>query len=259
MSDFLETIRESVLTRVQHMRIEERGTIVNTIDFCEMFRQTKSPIFISEIKFSSPSRGVIYRGDLSPVQIAAQYKQHGAHALSVLTEPSFFKGDIEYIRQIRTQLPDCPILLKDFVLSPLQIKQAQVYGASAVLLIVGFLEPALLRVLHAYALSLGLTPLVEVHDAAELEVALTLQPKVIGINNRNLKTLKIDLNTSRALIPLIPEEIFTVCESGIDSVSAIQEMSALGFDGFLIGSHLMQSAHPGEALAALLQSNNHEG
>ena len=117
----------------------------------------------------------------------------------------------------------------------------------------------MLRELYDYAMSLGLTPLVEVHDADELSVALALNPRVIGINNRNLKTLKIDLDTSRQLIQLIPDPIFTVCESGIGSLKEMNAMAAKGFDGFLIGSHFMQTNHPGEALGELLKGGEHAG
>ena len=233
------------------MQVEEIEPKIRP-DFCKIFQNDK-PVIISEVKFASPSRGVIYQGNLSPVQIAHEYLHNGASALSVLTEPDYFKGDINYIRQIRASLPDCSMLLKDFVLAPIQIQQAHAAGANAVLLIVGFLDRTLLHELYAYALSLGLTPLIEVHDADELELALSLKPKIIGVNNRNLKTLKIDLETSRTLIKSIPDDIYAVCESGLSTLAEIQSMASLGFDGFLIGSHMMQSDHPGEALGNLLQ------
>ncbi len=226
-------------------------------DFCEIFRNKQASAIISEIKFASPSRGNIYLGPLNHIQIAERYMTHGASALSVLTEPDYFKGDIQYIRDIRETLPECPILLKDFVLAPIQIKQAQVFGANAVLLIVAFLEPSLMSDLYDYAISLGLTPLIEVHDEDELAQALTLRPKIIGINNRNLKTMAIDLETSRRLIRQIPDDVFAVCESGIATRADIVDMRERGFDGFLIGSHMMQSNDPGEALSALLQRESH--
>ena len=256
MRYFLDEIRAHVLKRVANMKVEARNEN-SPSDFCSIFKDRSSPVIISEVKFASPSRGAIYHGDLNPVQIAKEYLQHGAGALSVLTEPDFFKGDIDYIRQIRAAIPSAPILLKDFVLAPIQIQQAHVFGANAVLLIVGFLEQALLHELYAYAISLGLTPLIEVHDADELERALSLNPKIIGVNNRNLQTLMIDLETSRTLIQLIPDDVFAVCESGITSLAEIQSMTALGFDGFLIGSHMMQTNHPGKALQDLLREPSH--
>lgn len=256
MSHFLEKIRPHVLKRVEQMEVIHQE-IFNSMDFCTIFHNQTTPVIISEIKFASPSRGVLYHGDLNHVQIAQEYKDHGASALSVLTEPEFFKGNIDYIDTIRHALPTIPILLKDFVLAPVQIQQACLFGANAVLLIVDFIEQSLLRDLYDYAVSLGLTPVVEVHDAAELERALLLNPKVIGVNNRNLRTLAIDLETSRQLIQQIPSDVYAVCESGISHLSEIEAMTSLGFDGFLIGSHMMQTAHPGEALGELLKGEHH--
>lgn len=254
MSHFLDKIRSHVLARIEHMSVPE-DVVVNPLDFCTIFQNKKSPVIISEVKFASPSRGVIYHGDLNHVQIAQQYMANGASGLSILTEPDYFKGDINFIRDIRAALPTSPILLKDFVLAPIQIQQARAYGANAVLLIVGFMEQSLLVDLYAFAVSLGLTPLVEVHDEEELDRAFMLQPKIIGVNNRNLKTLSIDLETSRRLIQRIPEDVFAVCESGIDTATEIDAMMAIGFDGFLIGSHMMQTMQPGEALEDLLKKD----
>ena len=258
MSNFLDEMKAYVHARV-HMMSEPTDVRCNPTDFCEIFRHASKPTIISEVKFASPTRGVFYPGTLSPVQIATEYWDNGASALSVLTEPHFFKGNIEFIRQIRAALPNCPILLKDFVLDPMQIKQARAMGANAILLIVGFLTPSLLRELYDCVVSLGLTPLIEVHDADELEIALTLNPKVIGINKRNLKTLKIDLDTSRHLISLIPDNVFAVCESGISTLAEINAMTTLGFDGFLMGGHFMENAHPGEALGQLLLGTHDAG
>lgn len=154
MNEFLKQMRSHVLERVSAIQ-DTFDEVVNTHDFCTIFQAKAAPVIISEVKFASPSRGLIYHGDLNHVDIAVQYHAHGASALSVLTEPDYFHGDIAYIRDIRAQLPTMPILLKDFVLSPLQIKQAAAYGANAVLLIVGFLEPSQLNDLYAYALSLA--------------------------------------------------------------------------------------------------------
>ena len=256
MSHFLDKMRSHVLTRVEQMEVEG-DLVTHPLDFCTIFQNSNLPVIISEIKFASPSRGVIYHGHLSHVQIAEHYMDHGASALSVLTEPNFFNGDIETIRTIRKAFPASHILLKDFVLAPIQIKQAHAFGANAVLLIVGFMEQSTLCDLYAYAVSLGLTPLVEVHDAEELDRALLLHPKIIGVNNRNLKTMVIDMEISRTLIKRIPDDVFAVCESGITTGVEIAEMTALGFDGFLIGSHMMQTNHPGEALGQLIESVQH--
>ncbi len=254
MNDFLAVMRVEVLKRVKQMT-QPLDVASKQVDFCSIFQDKSAPVIIAEIKLASPSQGRIYPGSLNPVQLAKSYYSHGARALSVLTEPYFFKGDIQYIRQIRSALPLCPILLKDFILHPIQIKQAQVFGASAVLLIVAFLTPVLLQELYTYAVSLNLTPLIEVHDAEELALASQLKPKVIGINNRNLRSLSVDLQTSYQLIQLMPETVFAVCESGISTHSQIKAMLAAGFDGLLIGSQMMQSPQPGQALGALLKEH----
>src|SRR3990167_6663679 len=185
MNNFIQDIKSSVHSRADHIRIEANLT-PNILNFCDIFQTATIPAIIAEIKFASPSRGRIYQGNLDPVAIAGDYLSHGASALSILTEPEYFQGDIENIRVVRQAYPAAHILLKDFVLSKQQIAQGLLYGANAVLLIVAFLNPKLLRVLYDYALSLGLTPLIEVHDLAELETALTLKPKLVGINHRNL-------------------------------------------------------------------------
>jgi indole-3-glycerol phosphate synthase len=226
----------------------------NTLDFCDALalqKATKTPAIIAEIKFASPSRGRIYPGNLDPVAIAKDYIFHGASALSILAEPAYFQGNIETIRAVREAFPQVPILLKDFVLSKAQIAQGLAYGANAVLLIVAFLSPEQLRELYEYALSLGLTPLIEVHNAAELEVALALNPKLIGINHRNLSTLTIDLEVSNNLMQSIPDDILVIAESGIETKTDLNMMAARGFDGCLIGSHFMKHEYPGQALQQL--------
>ena len=213
---------------------------------------------IAEIKFASPSLGDIYKGKLNHVQIAQEYIENGASALSVLTEPTRFKGDIRYISDIREKFPDFPILQKDFISTEKKILQAYEHGASAILLIVTHLQQLELSRLYEYALSLGLTPLVEVHSLEEIKRALMIQPTLIGVNNRNLNTLSIDLQISRDCIPHIPSSIKRLSLSGIHCSASLNEMRGLGFDGFLIGSHFMKHEHPGLALRALLEASIHE-
>lgn len=222
------------------------------LDFCDIFKMNNQPVIIAEIKFSSPSLGVIYKGNHDPSAIAQSYLLNGAAALSVLTEPNYFKGNIEYIKEIRGAFPKVHILMKDFISTKTQLDRGLEYGANAVLLIVGFLAPKLLRELYDYAVGLGLTPVVEVHNLGELELALKLDPKIIGINNRSLDTLEIDLNISRELVRVVPNNIDVICESGLETKAQIQEMQGLGFDGFLIGTRLMSHENPGEALSQLL-------
>ncbi len=234
------------------MRHLPEVTVLNASlpDFCDIFKQ--KPAIIAEIKFASPSAGRIYKGALHHQEIALQYLNNGAAALSILTEPVYFQGQTSYLQEIRHMFPQVHLLAKDFILHQQQIAHAVSNGANAVLLVVAFLTPDLLRQLHDFALSLGVTPLIEVHNAVELEIALRLSPKVIGINNRCLKTLTIDLATSRSLIDAIPQDCFAVCESGINHGSQINEFTALGFDGFLVGSSLMTAENPGQALSRLL-------
>lgn len=252
MSNFLDKLRPQVLKRVEGIKpstTNDSGAA--GIDFLDIFKQRR-PAFIAEIKFASPSEGNIYEGTLDPVSIAGSYLKNGASALSVLTEPHYFKGDIQYIKDIRNAYPDCSILLKDFLLDEKQIIQGKEYGANAVLLIAAFLKPDQLKRLYDFALSLELTPLIEINNSSELESILPLNPKLIGVNNRDLKSMKIDLDISRSLIKEIPESTYTICASGIFNGAQVQEMLKLGFDGFLVGSSLMEASDPGVALREIL-------
>lgn len=255
--NFLEKIRLDVEKRVKLMP-DSVIDIPNTLDFCEIFTTNTKPVIISEVKFASPSRGQIYRGKLNHIDIAESYLTGGAAALSVLAEPDYFKGSIDFIKDIRVAHPESHILLKDFVLSKKQIVQGLLCGANAVLLIVAFLNKHLLKELYDYSLHLGLTPIIEVHDALELEEALQLSPRVIGINNRNLQTLEINLDTSRNLVKHIPDSCYIVSESAIDNAVQIQEMMNIGFDGFLIGSMLMKHENPGMELQKLISEVRNE-
>ena len=255
MNNFIETIKNSVRSRADSIQIKTALT-PNKLNFCDMFQASTTPAIIAEIKFASPSRGRIYHGSLDAVAIAGDYLSNGAAALSILAEPEYFQGNIETIRAVRKAYPEAHILLKDFILSKAQIAQGLLYGANAVLLIVAFLNPKLLRSLYDYALSLGLTPLIEVHDLAELEIALTLNPKLIGINHRNLTTLNIDLGVSDSLIKSIPKDIFVIAESGIATKADLNTMTKRGVNGCLIGSHFMKNENPGQALQLLLGDNN---
>ncbi len=255
MSDFLIKIKAQVKERVQHIQIDALPQ-KNTVDFCRIFQTGSAPVIIAEVKFASPSRGRIYAGTLSHTDIAEDYLENGAAALSILTEPTYFHGQSHYLSEVRSTLPQAPLLLKDFVLSKVQVDQALLLGANAILFIVAFLDKQLLVELYHYALSLGLTPLIEVHNQRELEVALQLNPKMIGINNRNLHTLQVDLNTAKELIQLIPKGTYTICESGIQNKPQLQAMQKLGFHGFLIGASLMSDVNPGKALNNLLSGGN---
>ena len=206
---------------------------------------------IGECKRRSPSRGVL-RADYDPVSIARAYADGGAAAISVLTEPTFFDGSLEHLRAVR-QAVDIPLLRKDFIVSEYQLLEAKAAGADAVLLIVAALRPVELKVLHDHAGVLGLDALVEVHDATELAIALDAGAKIIGVNNRNLRTLEVDVHASDALISEIPAEVVAVSESGLKTADDLLRLRGSGYRAFLIGERFMTCADPGRELRALLQ------
>lgn len=194
---------------------------------------------IAEHKRASPSAGVI-RDDLALEQVVGAYQRGGAAALSILTEPSRFGGRLDDIAAAR-RVAELPILRKDFVVTDYQVYEASVAGADAILLIVAALEPGPLAELQALAVALGLEVLMEVHDRAELEVALGLDAPIIGINNRNLATLEVDLQTTCELLPEIPAGTIKVAESGFSRRDQLDELAAAGIDAVLIGEALMRS------------------
>jgi len=231
--------------------VEERVANSKTFgNFANAFKPDLTNI-IAEIKFASPSKGII-RGDLSAVEVADMYIENGATALSVLTEPKYFQGDINYIKQIKEKHPNFPILRKDFILDEYQLYEAKIYGADAALLIMAFIGTAKTSQLIKKANEIGLDILLEVHDESEMKEALKTDAKIIGVNNRNLQTLKISLDTSRHLAKYITQDRVFICESGIENSKTIIEMKALGYKGFLIGSHFIECKHPGDALNKIL-------
>jgi len=209
---------------------------------------------IAEVKFVSPSEGIL-RNDPSPIEaarIAAAYASAGASAVSILTEPEFFGGDYSYLAGARDRCPTVPLLMKDFVVDDYQFEVARSIGADAVLLIAALLGPRLPE-MHKAALSLGLSVLIEVHNEAEAVAAIAAGGTLIGVNSRDLKSLKVDLNVARRLAPLVClPEIVAVAESGLRSRSDLDSLSPLGYKGFLIGTSFMKHPDPGAALAAFL-------
>jgi indole-3-glycerol phosphate synthase len=196
---------------------------------------------IAEIKKASPSRGVI-RPDFDPVEIARIYAGNGAAAISILTETVHFQGSLEHLKNIRKALPDkIPLLRKDFIFDPYQIYESRAYGADSLLLIAAILELEKLHELLGISHELNMSCLVEVHDEAEVEIALKSQARIIGINNRDLNTFGVDLATTERLRPLIPRDRIIVSESGIKERSAIEKLNRLGVDAVLIGESLMSA------------------
>ena len=208
------------------------------------------PHIIAEIKKASPSQGVI-RPDFDPVAIARSYAKHGAAALSVLTDEKYFQGKLEFLQAIRAKV-SLPLLRKDFTVDSYQIYEARLAGADAVLLIVAALDDARLKQLLQVANDLGLAALLEVHTREELERVLPLHPRIVGINNRDLRTFRTDLETTLRLLPLIPPEVVVVSERGIHGASDIARLRAEGVHAFLIGESLMRAPDPGLKLRELL-------
>ena len=204
---------------------------------------------IAEIKKASPSKGVL-REDFQPAAIAADYAAHGAACLSVLTDRDFFQGTDEYLQQARAAC-NLPVLRKDFMIDPYQVYEARAMGADCILLIVAALGDTRMRELSDLAGQLGLDVLVEVHDAEELHRALALDNRLIGINNRNLRTFEITLQTTLGLLADIPEERIVVTESGIHNPADVALMRQHGVYAFLVGEAFMRAPQPGERLAEL--------
>jgi indole-3-glycerol phosphate synthase len=209
---------------------------------------------IAECKRRSPARGVL-REYYDPVAIATAYVEAGAAAISVLTEPTFFDGSLEHLRAVRAAVA-VPLLRKDFVVSDYQLLEAKVSGADAVLLIVAALRPTQLKVLHDHARRLGLDVLVEAHDATELSMAIDAGARIVGINNRNLRTLQVDLHASETLIARVPADVIAVSESGLKTAADLARLEALGYRAFLVGERFMTAADPGAALTELLGPSN---
>jgi indole-3-glycerol phosphate synthase len=206
---------------------------------------------IAECKRRSPARGVLARS-YSPGQIAREYERHGAAAISVLTEPTFFDGTLGHLEEVR-EATALPVLRKDFILDEYQLYEARAAGADAILLIVALLDEALLLRLSRCAEALRLAAIVEVHSARELAAALDAGAAVIGVNSRDLRTLAVDAHVGDALIAAAPPGTLMVAESGIRSRADIERLAALGYRAFLIGERLMTAGDRGAALTGLLE------
>ena len=208
------------------------------------------PNVIAECKRRSPSRGILRR-DYRPEAIAAAYERNRAAAVSVLTEPTFFDGSLDHLRAVRAAVA-IPVLRKDFIVTPYQLLEAAAAGADAVLLIAAALDDADLGALHAGATELGLGVLVEVHDTREMERAARAGAAVVGVNNRNLRTLAVDVEASYRLAAQMPESAIAVAESGLRTSADLVRLGVAGYRAFLIGETLMTAADPGAALRDLL-------
>ena len=204
---------------------------------------------ITEIKKASPSKGIL-RENFNPAQIAQSYEQHGAACLSVLTDVDYFQGCNAFLQEARSAC-SIPALRKDFTIDPYQVYEARAIGADAILLIVACLELNQMKELEACAHELGLDVLVEVHNAPELEQALELKTPLLGINNRNLKTFEVTLQTTLSLLSMVPKDKTLVTESGILGRADVQLMRENQINAFLVGEAFMRATDPGAALSEL--------
>ena len=260
MSDILDKIvatkREEIAARRAHVDIDELRRRASEqapprgfADRLLRASEDKAPGVIAEIKKASPSKGVI-REDFDPVAIACDYAAHGATCLSVLTDEQYFEGSDDYLVAARNAVA-LPVIRKDFTVDEYQLYEARALGADAVLLIVAALDIMRLTVLNQTARGLGLDVLIEVHNKAELEAALSLAPKLIGINNRNLKTFETTLDTTIDLLEYIPDGVTVVTESGIATRDDVTLMQGKEVHCFLVGEAFMRQPSPGQALGDL--------
>lgn len=212
--------------------------------------KSKSPAIISEIKKASPSKGVLIE-DFHPAELARKYQRGGAAALSVLTDKDFFQGSLQDLQTARAACT-LPVIRKDFTISDYQVYEAAAAGADAILLIAAILDEAQLRDFRELAECCGMASLVEAHDAREVETAVRSGAEIIGINNRDLRTFNVSLDTSIDLAPNIPDGILKISESGILRASDIRLLMQAGFDAFLVGEHLVKSGDATRALRELV-------
>lgn len=260
MSDILQNIvatkREEVAAAQRRVSLaamrQDAESRLLTRDFVGALRQRVAqgrPAVIAEIKKASPSKGVI-REDFVPADIAQRYAEHGAACLSVLTDRQYFQGSPDYLKQARASC-DLPVLRKDFMVDPYQVYEARAMGADCILLIAACLDDAQMADLEALALGLDMAVLVEVHDRDELLRALKLKTPLVGINNRNLRTFEVSLDTTLSLLPDVPADRLLVTESGILAPADVARMRQAGVHAFLVGEAFMRAPDPGVALARL--------
>lgn len=261
MSTFLQNILDA-----KRLRIEESRAHVSLSELKQKFSDARSDRrgfktaltsseinVIAEFKRASPSKGVI-NDALDPAKVAKQYENGGAAAISVLTEEDFFKGSVSDLRAVRAAV-NLPVLRKDFVIDEYQIYESASVGADAILLIVAALDRETLSRFQTLADEIGLDAIVEVHDAAEFETAIGIGAKIIGVNNRNLKTFEVSLDVSRELIKLAPDDVIMITESGLKTAEEILELKQLGYSGFLIGETLMRSGDVETELRTLISND----
>ncbi|MDM0050931.1 indole-3-glycerol phosphate synthase TrpC [Variovorax sp. J22R115] len=266
MSDILEKIvavkREEIAaatkkTPLEAVRFDAESRVL-TRDFTGALRAkiaAGAAAVIAEVKKASPSKGVL-RSEFIPADIAQSYAEGdgtvSAACLSVLTDRQFFQGGVDYLKQARASC-DLPVLRKDFIVDAYQVYESRAMGADAILLIAACLDDGQMREFEAIAAGLGMSVLVEVHDGAELERALKLKTPLVGVNNRNLRTFEVSIQTTIDLLAQVPPDRLLVTESGITTRDDVAKLRAAGVHAFLVGEAFMRADEPGEALAALFQ------
>ena len=220
------------------MRTRAESSVILTLDMLSALQKDKVAL-IAEIKRASPSAGVLV-DDFAPVMMAATYAYNGAAAISVLTDEGFFQGSLRYLRAVR-QAVEVPILRKDFIIDPYQVYEGRVAGADTILLIVAALSDVQLRDLHDLTIELGMSALVEVHNESEMARALQINSRLIGINNRDLGTFDVDLETTARLASMVNDDVVLVAESGIRNAQDVRTMGSYGADAILVGESLVKS------------------
>jgi len=254
LKKIVEKKKEELERRKKTFSIREMEERISKVspprDLMEVFSQHAPVALIAEIKFASPSSGVI-KTDGDPGQIASEYESAGASAISVLTETHFFKGDLSYLHQVKEDTT-LPLLQKDFIIDPFQIYEGRAFGADAILLIASLLDREQLKDFVDLSRSLKMTPLVEVHHEKDIEKISYPGLSLIGINNRDLKTLEVDLGTTLRLRREIPRETKVISESGIKSSEDVRLLREAGVNGILVGEILMRSPDPASKIRELL-------
>jgi indole-3-glycerol phosphate synthase len=253
----LDRICADKATHLKRMKLETPlSSLESQLQHCPSTRgfiralRGQSPALIAEVKKASPSKGVI-RADFNAVEIAKIYESNGAACLSVLTDEPYFQGRDEYLKDIRAAV-SLPLLRKDFMIDPYQVYEARILGADCILLIMAALSDSQAAEMYALATSLGMDTLFEVHDEYELVRALALKPDMVGVNNRNLKTLDVDLGVGLNLAASMPDDILKVAESGIGDFETLEAFQSAGFSAFLIGESLMRQPDIGAATRNIL-------
>jgi indole-3-glycerol phosphate synthase len=245
LDEIIEKTKQDLEIRKKEISLDLLGRTLSSNPYAPrdvkpfLISTKEEPIrIIAEVKKASPSKGII-KGDFDPILIAQAYSNSGANAISVLTEPHYFQGNLEYLTAIRRYVPT-PLLRKDFIVDKYQIVEALVYGADFILLIAKALGTKELKELYDYAIHLGLEVLVEIHDKEDLTKAIKCGATIIGINHRNLDTFEMDMTLCDKLIPLIPNGKIIVAESGVSDTEVIKRLNSIGADAFLIGEHFMR-------------------